>query len=127
MLLCRLAPGEAAVGQWTLPGGGIDFGENLLAALKREIAEETGLTLERADLWDAHDELIVRDETDYHAVRVVYHVTVAEGRPRAEEDGSTDLCGFFSPSEIGQMPHVPLVDVALSLLKRGLPASSGGV
>jgi 8-oxo-dGTP diphosphatase len=30
-------------GQWELPGGGLDFGENVHAGLKREIEEETGL------------------------------------------------------------------------------------
>jgi nucleoside triphosphatase len=36
-------------GNYTIPGGHVELGEHLLDAMKREIKEETGLTLSRAD------------------------------------------------------------------------------
>jgi len=37
ILCCRLAPGEPSPGSWTLPGGGIDFGERPEDAVVREL------------------------------------------------------------------------------------------
>jgi ADP-ribose pyrophosphatase YjhB (NUDIX family) len=36
---------EPALGSWSLPGGLVELGETLSAAIKRELAEETGLTV----------------------------------------------------------------------------------
>ena len=40
VLLVRLSYGKK---QWSLPGGGLEFGEDAIAAGKREFEEETGL------------------------------------------------------------------------------------
>lgn len=38
-----LRESEVRSGQWELPGGGLDFGEDITQGLRREIEEETGL------------------------------------------------------------------------------------
>lgn len=37
VLLCRIAPGEADSGRWTLPGGGLEFGEDPADGVLREL------------------------------------------------------------------------------------------
>jgi ADP-ribose pyrophosphatase YjhB (NUDIX family) len=49
ILLVRRARSPAK-GLYTLPGGRVEFGESLAAALRREVDEETGLKIEIAGL-----------------------------------------------------------------------------
>ena len=49
LLMVRRAR-EPASGLWTVPGGHLEHGEHLAEAVRREVAEETGLDVEVRDL-----------------------------------------------------------------------------
>lgn len=113
LLLCRLAPGEMAVGQWTLPGGGLDFGEAPADAVLRELGEETGLTGEIVGLADVFSWSRSTPEPGgfdgaFQAIQIVYRVRVTGGALRDEPDGSTDAAHWFSRPELEALPLVDL-------------------
>ena len=99
ILMSRLAPYLVAHEQWTLPGGGIDFGEDPRDAVVREVHEETGIDVEvgdRAWIDSARRYASPRDPstaaTDMHSVRMVFEgwAPVDSPEPRVVEvDGST--------------------------------------
>jgi 8-oxo-dGTP diphosphatase len=47
----RSADAPISPGQWGLPGGHVEPGEEPIAAAHRELLEETGLSVDRLDLW----------------------------------------------------------------------------
>ncbi|MCH7911024.1 MAG: NUDIX hydrolase, partial [Candidatus Hydrogenedentes bacterium] len=55
ILLVRHQKGAASY--WLLPGGGVDFGEPLAEALRREVREETCLDVRVGDLILASDSI----------------------------------------------------------------------
>ncbi|GAA1442642.1 hypothetical protein GCM10009641_57670 [Mycobacterium cookii] len=97
ILLSRLAPRVSRTEMWTLPGGGVDHGEDPRAALLREVREETGLDAtvgETARVYSAHMPRAARDGllVDAHAIRIVYDAWVPTDAPAprvVEVDGST--------------------------------------
>ena len=98
ILLSRLAPKVSRTEMWTLPGGGVDHGEDPRAALLREIQEETGLDAtvgETARVYSAHMPRAARDGllVDAHAIRIVYDAWVPHGRPGAARGGGGRLDG----------------------------------
>ena len=122
VLLCRISPAYPAAGMWTLPGGGIEFGEAPDVAVVREVEEETGLVgritgepriLSHTGVWPARRG---RDNPiEYHHVRFVYPMEVVGGSERMEVDGSTDACGWFTPEQLVGLPVVGLVSLALGV------------
>lgn len=115
-LLCRIAPGYPAAGRWTLPGGGVEFGEDPAVAVLREIEEETGLigrivgpvrVLNDTGVWHRRD-----GPVRYHHVRFVYRVEVVGGDERLEVDGSTDAFGWFGAAEVATLERTSVVDDA---------------
>lgn len=105
ILLCRISPSVLPGEVWTLPGGGLEFGESPASAVVRELAEESGYSGEVIALDDVSDRLFTdsRDEGRMHAIRIVYRVRINGGESRHEVDGSTDMCGWFTLEETASM------------------------
>lgn len=117
ILLCRIAPSILPGEVWTLPGGGLDFGEPPDVAVLRELAEESGYRGEIVALADVSDRLFVDpgDSGRMHAIRIVYRVRITGGELRDEPDGSTDTCGWFTPEEAQRLHLGALARRSLAL------------
>jgi ADP-ribose pyrophosphatase YjhB (NUDIX family) len=124
ILLSRLAPRVTPDELWTLPGGGLDHGEDPRDAVVREVHEETGLDVvvgETARVYSAHLPGVWRDgrRVDAHALRIVYEgwVPLDAPEPRVVEvGGSTVAAGWHSIADVldGTVPAAPMVLEALA-------------
>jgi 8-oxo-dGTP diphosphatase len=124
ILLSRLAQRITTDELWTLPGGGIDHGEDPRDAVLREVREETGLDAdvgETARVYSAHLPGVWRDgrRVDAHALRIVYDGWVAPDAPEprvVEVDGSTSEAAWQPVTDVvdGRLPVAPLVLEALA-------------
>lgn len=106
---------------WTLPGGGVEPGEDPVEGAVREIWEETGYHASIDELLGI-DSLIIKasdrligGRAPMQALRIVYRASVIGGELRHEVNGTTDEARWFTIDEIAELRTVSLVGVALRL------------
>lgn len=88
VLLIRRAK-EPLRGRWVVPGGTVELGETLEAAVVREVQEETGLVVTPREVVTVFDR-IERDGdlVHYHYVIVDYRCEYVSGTPQAASDAA---------------------------------------
>ena len=79
---------EPARGVWSLPGGLVELGETLEAALRRELTEEVGITVQIAGITAVLDRIYRDSEggVPYHYVLVDFLCDYEDGELRPDSD-----------------------------------------
>jgi 8-oxo-dGTP diphosphatase len=79
--------GEPLKGEWSIPGGLIEVGEELADAVRRELKEETGLDVEPLAMLETFDRIFHESrKVRYHFVIVDYVCRLRGGRLRPASD-----------------------------------------
>jgi ADP-ribose pyrophosphatase YjhB (NUDIX family) len=63
---------EPLKGEWSIPGGMLELGEDLAAAVRRELKEETGLEVEPLEC------ILVFDRISHEGERIKYHYVIID-------------------------------------------------
>lgn len=117
MLLAHWHDGPRAA--WTLPGGGLEAGEDPADAVVREVREETGFDVVVDELLGIHSRVIPARQRiapgaagPLHTLRIVYRARVVDGELRDEVGGTTDRAAWFALDAVEDLHRVQLVDLA---------------
>ncbi len=118
IVLSRIAPGFPGAGAWTLPGGGVEWGEHPEDALRREVYEEAGFAVDTPAFLGIDSRVYPAsgDHGELHAVRLIYSAPVSGAPQVTEVGGSVDHARWFSRTQIDHARTVDLVAVGLALL-----------
>jgi 8-oxo-dGTP pyrophosphatase MutT (NUDIX family) len=107
-------------GEWELPGGRLERGEEPEACLAREIAEELSLAVQVGPLLDCWRYPVLSGK---EVLVVTYGCApLADGAPRLSHEHSA--VALFSPSEVDALPMPELYRRAIRLWSAGLTTTA---
>lgn len=100
LLISQRAQGDSFGGFWEFPGGKLNGGETLEAALTREIREELGVAIEVGD-----KRMVISHRTPGRAIRLhCFDCRLVQGEPRALECASWQ---WVLPDELDRFSFPP--------------------
>ena len=119
---------EGPIPEWSLPGGGMEFGETAEACAIREVLEETGFEIEIDRLLGVHDRYIPVDQRlrastiPLHLHKVLFQGHVVGGELTPNSDAGNDRASWINRADFAALRREEGVDAALALLDGGMPS-----
>ena len=120
ILIAQRLAGDSFGGFWEFPGGKPESGEDLKAALAREIREELGVGIEVGA-----KRMVIEHRYPYRAIRLhCFDCRILEGEPRRIECADWR---WISPEEIDRFRFPPASKPLLESIKSGAAAAHHGI
>jgi ADP-ribose pyrophosphatase YjhB (NUDIX family) len=111
-------------GNWELPGGRIEVGESASHAVVREVAEESGITIELIGLAGVYSDpthvLVDPDATIHQQLALCFHAvpTLTDGDKARPDNVETDAAAWFSTTEIADLTMHPAMRLRIDTVLR---------
>jgi mutator protein MutT len=81
-LLLGLRHGSHGAGEWSFPGGHLEFGEKIFETARREVKEETGLEINTFELISVADEMRYIKTDSKHYLNIGLKALYQGGEPK---------------------------------------------
>lgn len=88
---------------WSLPGGGLDFGQSIAETLAKEFEEETGLLIDLREFLFGCEFI----QEPLHAIELFFNVALVGGQLKTGNDPELPIITdvrFMTPEEIAKIP-----------------------
>lgn len=123
-VLLGLRNASHGAGEWSFPGGHLEFGETIFDTAKREVKEETDLDVSECALVSVFDEMRYIESDNKHYLNVTVQAKYAGGEPKNMEPHKCDRWEWFSLDDLPENIFEPS-EGAFANLRAGVIYSPG--
>ena len=99
-VLLGLRQGSHGAGEWSFPGGHLEFGETVFKTAKREVREETGLEINELELISVADEMRYIKTDNKHYLNIGIKGRYRGGEPTVLEPDKCREWRWFSLNDL---------------------------